>query len=408
MATPPIKLPKSRAAFQELDLAQYKVELVITQPKSKRGVREPTLRVTPAIKLPGMVKPIGEVSVFTATTKMRCASWSLPAGPPKFGGTCPASGLKPAERLDDEWICSGCYATTGNYRYATVQTIQGLRRLWTERTLADGTFADQMSWALAQMLASPRFGTVPKGSRAKKPLLDPKYFRIHDSGDFSWGKEAYIRAWFTIASRFPGVRFWAPTRDWTGKLGERYIPVFAQAPANLTIRPSALFTNEAPPVVPGMAAGSSVAVAGRDVKFLEDPRGERVFNCPAYAQDEHSCESGRNPNGKKGCRACWIMPQLEINYAPHGGISREGELVQLRIRKNPADTLDTLYRKFQADRRAGKHRLGEASHMFPAWLAQGGLRPTSFPEESWLHLMREWGVQDQAEQMELLESLLEW
>ena len=51
------------------------------------------------------------------------------------------------------------------------------------------------------------------------------YFRIHDSGDFSISNNAkinglYIQSWGVVASCFPQVKFWAPTRLWNKKYEE--------------------------------------------------------------------------------------------------------------------------------------------------------------------------------------------
>ena len=39
------------------------------------------------------------------------------------------------------------------------------------------------------------------------------FFRLHDSGDFGIGA-TYQKAWLAVAKAFPGVQFWAPTRQW--------------------------------------------------------------------------------------------------------------------------------------------------------------------------------------------------
>ena len=112
---------------------------------------------------------LSRVSMLTETSKMGCFSWNLPAGPPKLGGTCPSASLgfmystaedaqrqggdvletgkatKAAYRLDASvspidyasFICNGCYALKGNYKYPSNLTGM-LVRLALVRTLLRG------------------------------------------------------------------------------------------------------------------------------------------------------------------------------------------------------------------------------------------------------------------------------
>lgn len=384
-------------------------QITLTPVRAPRGgrVAAPKLVVEPPVELvsPGTnrVAKIHKISLFTATTKMRCGSFSLPAGPPKMGGTCPAAGLKPEATHASDWICYGCYATTGNYVFTSVQTVQALRKEWVRRTMAEGSFVDLISWALAQYLASPRHAAIPlPGNRVARVALDPRYFRIHDSGDFSWLGPAYALAWAEIARRMPKVRFWAPTRDW---VFDRMLPSLRAAPSNLSIRPSALYVDEKPPAVEGLGAGTTVAFGAT--------RG--VWDCPAYAADEHSCETGINPAGKKGCRVCWIHPEREVNYRPHGGIS-ETKLVQLRVKKNPSPpfqvSLDELYDRFEREARAPRRNpagsTGEAPRIFEAWLAANHMPPSTYGEVDWVRMLDRHGLRDLDAQAEYLERIAEW
>ena len=364
-----------------------------------RGVAQPKITISPPIELhsPNGGRPLklGRVSVFTATTKMRCSSFSLPAGPPSMGGTCPAAGTMPSGADPSSWICGGCYATTGNYRFASVQLVQAIRKEWVARLMRLGMndFVDAISWALAQMLSSPRTAMIAlPGDRKARVELDRRFFRIHDSGDFSWLGNDYIMAWAHVAKRFPEVSFWAPTRDWIFKAKLPALREAARIAPNLSIRPSALYVDEKPPSVPGLSGGTSVAFA--------EPKS--VWDCPAYAAEEHSCATGINPRGGTGCRVCWVDQKRPVNYKPHGTITEK--LVQVRVRKNPAYKLplEEMFGEFRASRGHAESR-----SMFAAWLAEQNVPPSSFSEDEWLRFLLKLGLSyDQA--VTYLEATDEW
>ena len=68
---------------------------------------------------------------------------------------------------------------------------QALRRRWVEESLADGTFAEQMTAAIDAFTSRPRLG------------CDHRYFRIHDSGDFAWAGFAYFDAVYAAEGEVP-------------------------------------------------------------------------------------------------------------------------------------------------------------------------------------------------------------
>lgn len=334
----------------------------------KHGVKPPYLSLAPVFQL-GPSQIMAKVSVLTVTTKMRCASFSLPAGPshmkirhdstekPKIvplGGTCSqADNVKlftHGKKVQRGYICHGCYAgAEGNYQYRSVQLTQLVRREWVRRLLEHSGpegFANEMVRVLRAWFSRPRFHDLgnKKGGIVS---LSPRHFRIHDSGDIGWAK-GYVEAWIMVAHAMPEIRFWGPTRDWVtaSKLKE-----FRGVPDNLVIRPSALFYGTPAPGaresdVPNshlalgeLASGSSVIplhemappdVLHRALNELDDTRGQALlqhtfnailrdkgladWDCPAYRSDTHDCESA---NGGKGCRVCWDRPDLSINYTPH-------------------------------------------------------------------------------------------
>lgn len=84
------------------------------------------------------------VNLFTATTKMACPSFGLPAGPPNEGGTCVAAthpkgggGLREKGKV---YTCDSCYSLEGNYWMQEPAVAQAARLHWLiERLKEDGT-----------------------------------------------------------------------------------------------------------------------------------------------------------------------------------------------------------------------------------------------------------------------------
>lgn len=85
--------------------------------------------------------------------------------------------------------CIGCYAMSGNYRYANTINNIGIRNVlardymaWLEKAITAQIIADQI-----------------------------KFIRIHASGDFF--SVEYAEMWKRIAIVFPGVTFWTYTKN---------------------------------------------------------------------------------------------------------------------------------------------------------------------------------------------------
>lgn len=254
----------------------------------------------------GKSRPQSKATLFTWTTKMSCPSFSIPAGPPKYGGTCPAATRAAVEAegsyagfhepLDGQrYICDLCYCGKNNYlMYVCVTANQMVHLLWLEREVQKGTFARKMAEAIAAVAQDDE----SRAMLARK-LIDPSFFRIHDSGDFH--RPDYYKQWLDVCYALPKIKFWAPTRMWVFEKWRRIFDAYP-APMNLALRPSALFLGATPPAVPGMDAGTT-SVEGR--------MGRPVWNCPAYEQEgEHSCASAR-------CRVCWKSKAKTVNYKTH-------------------------------------------------------------------------------------------
>jgi hypothetical protein len=323
-----------------------------------------------------------QFSLLSWTTKMGAPSFSLPAGAIIMGGSCPganaAQSIVPVETLRgaarnvarvlgrpvrlQQAICSHCYAEGGQYATGGVQFTQVMRYIWTRDALTvdidelqesqrqrqrrastlwspfvPGTtrFHGQepppgvRNWiaAMTYAIANARY-LLDGGKHPDSPVdYDPeahegRFFRIHDSGDFF--APGYLWMWKQVAEAFPDIVFWAPTRYWaTGKGVEHVNAINAprdDSPNNLTIRPSAYHINEPPPrnLGPGWSAGATA--------FSENEKDAGAghgwqWDCGAYAVDDPhvTCRAAIDPILEtRGCRACWLLRDQEVNYTLHG------------------------------------------------------------------------------------------
>lgn len=322
----------------EQELVGRKITVVV------RG-RELVLQLDQPIQGP-LWNPAGSgatrhVAVLGWTKKMGCPSFSLPAGPPEFGGSCPGSiggqSIVPPRNLQRsalqvlqltgeqvnlaDAVCEWCYAEGGNYRYGSKQLAQVVLYMWTRRAVADGTFVAALDWAIKNadfhlgVTDSKKLGYYPAEKRGK-------FFRIHDSGDFF--SPEYLRAWKEIANRNPDVMFWAPSRYWAAGRGAEFVNALNTPMNNLIIRPSAFMVDKPAPSAaqlgPGHAAGSTVFdLKAKPAGGPLHADGPYNWDCQAYAveKEAHTCRHALAPDKKKGCRACWLNPELVVNYTKH-------------------------------------------------------------------------------------------
>jgi len=313
---------KRREQVGSLSLGE---SVVFQPPKGKK------LEGGPYIPAPGygFVDSKGEryncekVWLFTWTSKMSCPSFSLPAGPMRYGGTCPAAEVE-AEHISPNQtrICTACYAGKNLYLLGTAVIALSLARYeWVKREMARGAFADQMIRAIRFLLqAGPlrRSGETIEGVMAKA-LVSNRYFRIHDAGDMF--SPAYYREWVRIAEGVPEVKFWAPVRVWALKNFQNVL-LSTPLPSNLIVRPSSLYTDQTPPEMPEPMAAGSTSFKGQRIKEGShvvrvdypldlDPRDHGIYDCPAFlGDDEHSCIAA-------GCRKCWDSRRTPISYLLH-------------------------------------------------------------------------------------------
>lgn len=318
------------------------------------------------------LKKLTRVGLLSWTSKMGTPSFSLPAGAPAIGGSCPGAsagqsvtrsmirketirgqervvletlGMDPdrltAEQIEqtalDRAVCQHCYATDGNYQYTSLQIAQLIRMFWTQKAIEDGTFVDVMidaidnaDWILEGSKARGQVKDLPEPDRWRESGW--RFFRIHDSGDFGWMQDfAYLRAWKEIADAFaPGnpdglepISFWAPTRIWAMRSGRQAVNdiIGSDDKGNFLLRPSGYFLDVPAPadLGPGWAGGSTVySPAAAELVLAGAIEPAFDWDCEAYAvADGPSCRGALAPDGEVGCRACWAYADQVINYRAH-------------------------------------------------------------------------------------------
>jgi len=381
---------------------------------------------------------LGTVEILANVEKMKCPSFSLPAGTAYFGGSCPGakagmtvepeatlrgvSSIRkhivrltgfPEDASTDKWysmaICQYCYAIKGNYGYFSKQVAQVALMRWTEAAVKNGTFVDTMIRAIED---SPHHVNDSRDRRHLEPYGYKRVFRLHDAGDFY--SPTYVAAWKRIADHFrvggkgTPTLFWAPSRLWAAGTGggREWLSVFSKFdPAtrreyqinNMVIRPSAFHSNtRAPLPAAGEVAGSTVHTTAErseaewamympnrlmptvhrraygaavraprprkgeplppppeplseeerrrraaaeaatwqllpgeqqptqwnpQMGMFPTPTGEAIFHyiCPASRKEakKKTCLDVVGPDGKQGCRACWVYQDAVISYHIH-------------------------------------------------------------------------------------------
>jgi hypothetical protein len=299
--------------------------------------------------------PTSRAALLTWTSKMGCPSFSLPAGPPMFGGACPGSTagqtivpldalLKSQRQVAKHTgvqstdadavlnaICQRCYAEGENYAYASTQLAQIMRFAWVKVALEQPAQSGAFSTLFAEVLHAgiARADFKLDAFQVKKVTVRSehrgKFFRIHDSGDFF--AMPYYDAWVEVARANPDITFWAPSRVWAA--GDAWIDhVNENTAPNLVVRPRGYYVNEAAPdhdLGPGWASWTTCFSKGvMERESLQvgpeiDPSGPYNWNCQTYSvvNEAHNCRNAIAPDGSIGCRACWVRPELVVNYTEH-------------------------------------------------------------------------------------------
>ena len=193
-------------------------------------------------------------------SKMPSRSWSLQAL-----DTCPASRKSDGSLVD---ACSGCYATTGNYRFKNVKAPREHNREDWKR----GQWVDDM---VAE-------------------LDNDRYFRWFDSGDVYDIRLA--QKILEVMRRTPWCNHWLPTRM---HKFVKFRPVLADMEAlhNVVVRLSS------DSITGDVVEGDTTST----IATLDNvPSGATV--CEAYTR-----------GGKCGpCRACWDKSTSVVCYIGHG------------------------------------------------------------------------------------------
>lgn len=298
-------------------------------------------------QMPG---PLREAKVWSfENSKMNCPSFDLPTGAGTVGGTCPGAqegqSINPGRRgvlpngqpvnLQTA-ICMSCYGEGGPIAYTNNQVRQMMRHIWAVGMVQQAP--DQLIEVLTEsILAMPDRLFSP--DRIKPAPGDILPIRLHTVGDFF--SPAYAAVWIEVCNRVASsgsrgrrFRFWAPTRTWAAPGWDKHWPQLVRGlkQPNLVVRPSAFHFDDPapPPLAPRLGAGStSMHVHDKKTELQRDnfnAQGEekKFFDwmCPTYSAREgqlKSCAQSPNPDGRgtTHCRACWIRPDLRINYPAH-------------------------------------------------------------------------------------------
>ena len=195
----------------------------------------------------------------SATTKMPCKSFNLPAWECKTGSKL--AKIKGS-------VCFNCYAMKGNYtRFPSVKKAQykKLGQLFNP------------AWVSAM---------VAMIERENNP-----FFRWHDAGDVQSVK--HFNNICEVARKTPNIKHWLPTRE--HKIINDSVKAGNTIPDNLIVRISATMIDDKP---------SKTATHTSTVHNKSNPIG---YECPAPDQD-----------GECGdCRACWDTNIKNVSYKEH-------------------------------------------------------------------------------------------
>ena len=195
----------------------------------------------------------------SATTKMPCKSFNLPAWECKTGSKL--AKIKGS-------VCFNCYAMKGNYtRFPSVKKAQykKLGQLFNP------------AWVNAM---------VAMIERENNP-----FFRWHDAGDVQSVK--HFNNICEVARKTPNIKHWLPTRE--HKIINDSVKAGNTIPDNLIVRISATMIDDKP---------SKTASHTSTVHNKSNPIG---YECPAPDQD-----------GECGdCRACWDTNIKNVSYKEH-------------------------------------------------------------------------------------------
>ena len=198
-------------------------------------------------------------------------SWSLQALE-----TCPGSIGADGELVD---ACKGCYATTGNYRFANVKAPREFNR---EDWKRDEWVSDMV-----------------------QALQNERYFRWFDSGDMYDLRLA--EKIYEVMQKTPWVSHWLPTRM-------AKFPKFAGIIAKM---------QELPNVMVRFSADSV------DGTFVPGVHGSTIVPTNANVPGVEVCQAYENEGKCNGCRKCWDKSVPVIGYVAHG--KKMAKVIRLKV-----------------------------------------------------------------------------
>jgi len=205
------------------------------------------------------------------TSKMPCLSWSTSAW------NC-ITGAKMAKVKGS--ICSQCYAMDGFYRMNKKKN-----EPLNQRRLDSINHPEWVQAMIHMVLYSVK--------RYKTP-----HFRWHDSGDLQ--SVEHLHKINQVAQALPDVLFWLPTREYD--MIKQYVKSNVLN-KNLIVRLSAMFVDEPVKVPVSLQGIDNVLVSNVHSKTVPDGNIE--------------CESYKQGNECKECRACWDINNPAISYKQH-------------------------------------------------------------------------------------------
>jgi len=193
-------------------------------------------------------------------SKMPGRSWSLQAL-----DTCPASRKADGSLVD---ACSGCYATTGNYRFKNVKAPREHNREdWKRSEWVDDMVAE---------------------------LDNDRYFRWFDSGDIYDVRLAFKI--LEVMKRTPWCNHWLPTRM-------HKFSKFGSVLAEMSALPNVVVRLSSDSITGDTVKGPQTST----IATLDNVPGDALV-CEAYSRE-----------GKCGpCRACWSKDVALVCYIGHG------------------------------------------------------------------------------------------
>lgn len=208
---------------------------------------------------------------------------STPSKMPGYSWSTSAFDCQTGSKLREKagTVCSGCYATRGNYRFNNVKQSHN-RRL---EALKNPRFKEAFIIVLKSIYPKMKKTYVKDGVERQE-----NRFRWHDSGDIQ--SLEHLNIINDVAIACPELDFWLPTKE--AVMVNEFLKEkeFAK---NLTVRLSH-------PMIGGTFNEKPNGLNFSTVGVSSAPN-----QCPAYSQ-----------GGKCGdCRNCWNPKVTSVNYPKH-------------------------------------------------------------------------------------------